>query len=176
MLTGGPSWTDDHDDYYPRSRRAVAQRVASVRCVGCDAWTVDAYYCCECAIRSDYCRRIDDRASSTASTVSRLTQLRVDQAAAYEQLIQLQTANDPNTATLDDDTESARSAKIRKMSIASNGHCGLSRDESARVERMFPAVLHSGGRNVTYASATIRREKRIERKQRAAAVTMAAAP
>ncbi len=138
-------------------------RVASSRCVDCDAWVVDAYYCYECAFRtgSNHQRFADERRPITFSKVSRNTQLRVDQGAAYEQMLQLQTVNDHGVLTIGDGGEAVRSRKVQRLRVASNP--SLTHAERARVDEIT-ATMPS-----TYSFEPSKRIRQQRRRELAAA-------
>lgn len=84
---------------YGVSRDTIA-RVDGGRCVTCNRVTVTAWVCIDCA--TDFGEPYCDRAT-TATALGRGLQRRVDIAAAYEQLIQCQTAMDAKVIQAEND-------------------------------------------------------------------------
>lgn len=139
-------------DFYHTSPRWWWWRVASCRCVECDAWVVDAYFCYDCAFRAADIRQDDERAP-TATEIGRARRLLVDQAAAYEQHIQLQSINDGGVLTVGDSDEAARSNRVRRLRRM-NQATYLTPSEYAKAsEMMGPATIGGSGK---YASKALR--------------------
>lgn len=129
-----------------------------MNCVVCHR-RADAYFCEACAWDSDYVRGsvMHDRRSSTATTIARALQRRVDQAAAYEQHLQLQTTAERKFWTGD---ERERSRKLCAMRTFQSP--GVTREELQRIEDRMPARVGPLG---TLASVRLRRLARRAARQ-----------
>jgi hypothetical protein len=123
-------YSADHDVIESRMCASKEERIQNGWCIGCGAFRVDAYFCSECALGSDYvgAQFIVDHQSPTATAIGRGLQRRVDASAAYDQLISLQTVSEWYGAQEQDKrrphgriSERARSKRIRDLVREANG-------------------------------------------------------
>ncbi len=84
---------------------SAVERIDGGRCVYCNRYTVDAYFCEECAVESRYnaSRFYDDARSPTGTQLGRALQRRVDCAAEHEQFFQMQTVTDAGVRPIENE-------------------------------------------------------------------------
>lgn len=146
-----PSY-DGHSDFYAESERPKQQRVDQGRCVGCDAWCVDGYFCYDCAIVSHYNVRDEEVRASTATTIGRSMRRRQERNVEMADLRELM--------------GSSTVSRVHAMRYTMTPSA-LTREEHEKIDRVIGTpmlIVHRGGfSSVTSPNPKKRRQEREAR-------------